>query len=46
MNERIASEIEVMSSEAQDFLLKSYEKDLSQLYTKLKPEFETLNLSA
>lgn len=43
MNERIASEIEVMSQEAQDFLLKSYEKDLNQLYLKIKPQFENLD---
>lgn len=46
MNERIASEIEVMSQEAQDFLLKSYEKDLNQLYIQCKPQFEGLDQTA
>jgi len=32
MNERIASEIEVMSQEAQEFLVKSFEQEVSQLY--------------
>lgn len=45
MNERIASEIEVMSQEAQDFLLKSFEKDLSQLYSQCKPELENSDQS-
>ena len=46
MNERIAGEIEVMSQEAQDFILKSYEKDLNQLYIKCKPQFENLDQTA
>jgi hypothetical protein len=36
MNERIASEIDVMSQEAQEFLVKSFEQDVSQLYSKCK----------
>jgi hypothetical protein len=46
MNERIACEIEVMSNEAQDFLLKSFEKDLNQLYIKCKAELENLSQEA
>jgi hypothetical protein len=46
MNERIASEIEVMSQEAQDFLLKSFEKDLNELYINLKPQLKNLDLTA
>ena len=50
MNERIASEIEVMSQEALDFLQKSFERDLNQLYLKLKSDkngdFESLDQSA
>jgi lipid II:glycine glycyltransferase (peptidoglycan interpeptide bridge formation enzyme) len=46
MNERIACEIEVMSNEAQDFLLKSFEKHLHQLYITCKPQLESLEQAA
>jgi len=36
MNERIASEIEVMSQEAEEFLVKSFEQDITQLYARCK----------
>jgi hypothetical protein len=36
MNERIASEIDVMSQEAQDYLVKSFEQDVHQLYLRCK----------
>jgi hypothetical protein len=36
MNERIASEIEVMSQEAQEYLKKSFEQDVNQLYARCK----------
>jgi hypothetical protein len=36
MNERIASEIEVMSQEAEEFLVKSFEQDITQLYARSK----------